>query len=53
LIDDRQERVEEWLRKLEKSREKIFDRNLYKAILIYTEKSYNYDYSDLTKSEFF
>ena len=53
VIDERIEGIETWLRKLEKSRQKNFNKALYDAIKDYTEKSYYYDYSQLQNSEFF
>jgi hypothetical protein len=54
IIDERNEKVEEWLHKLQKCREKkILDRVLFRAILMYTEKSYQYDFSNIKDSEFY
>lgn len=54
IIDERNEKVEDWLNKLQKCREKkILDRTLFRAILMYTEKSYQYDFADLKNSEFY
>lgn len=47
VMDDRMEEIENWLRKLEKSRQKNFSKALYDAIKDYTDKSYYYDYSQL------
>lgn len=46
-MDDRMEEIENWLRKLEKSRQKNFSKALYDAIKDYTERSYYYDYAQL------
>ena len=53
IIDERIEDIEGWLRKLEKSRNKNFSKQLYDAIKDYTEKSYFYDYTHITESEFY
>ena len=53
VIDTRIEDIEGWLRKIEKSRNKNFSKQLYDAIKDYTEKSYYYDYSNIQESEFF
>ena len=47
VIDTRIEDIEGWLRKIEKSRNKNFSKQLYDAIKDYTEKSYYYDYSNI------
>ena len=40
--------------KMQKVREKkILDRILFRAIMMYTEKSYQYDFQDLKNSEFY
>lgn len=45
IIDERIEDIEQWLRRLEKSRSKNFDKQLYDSIKEYTIKSYQYDYN--------
>ena len=42
-----------WLRKLEKSRSKNFSKQLYDCIKDYTEKSYKYDFWEITREEFY
>mmetsp|Transcript_1473 Transcript_1473/g.2589 ORF Transcript_1473/g.2589 Transcript_1473/m.2589 type:complete len:363 (-) Transcript_1473:1072-2160(-) len=53
IVDERIEDIENWLRKLEKSRSKNFSKQLYDAIKEYTEKSYYFDYNQVQNSEFF
>jgi hypothetical protein len=53
IIDERIEDIEQWLRKLEKSRSKNFDKQLYDSIKEYTIKSYQYDFCQINNSEFF
>lgn len=53
IIDERMEDVEMWLRKLEKSRSKNFSKQLYDCIKDYTEKSYKYDFWEITQEEFY
>lgn len=53
IIDERMENVEMWLRKLEKSRSKNFSKQLYDCIKDYTEKSYKYDFWEITREEFY
>jgi hypothetical protein len=41
IIDERADKVEGWLHKLQKAKEdKVMNKILFRAILMYTEKSY-------------
>lgn len=47
IIDDRVEKVENWLRQLEKTRTKNFSKRLFDSIKEYTELSYYHDYHQI------
>ena len=57
IIDSRNEKLENWLRLLEKTRGKNFGKPIYDAIKIYANQSYYFDYyrmkSDELGNEFF
>ena len=53
IIDDRVDDTEQWLRQIEKSRSKNFSKILCDCIKEYTNQSYQYDFYQIQRAEFY
>lgn len=53
IIDERNEDLDIWLRKLDKSRNKNLNQQLYDNIKHFVEKSFYFDFNQIQREEFF
>jgi hypothetical protein len=52
IIDDRNEDLDIWLRKLDKSRKSVLQKELYENIKDFIEKSFYFDFNQIRAEEF-